>query len=105
MVATGVGYEGVKQGAFHQRAAASPVAGKAYHSAAKPKAKPRIAPAVVIPTTKQPSRDQKPFRRAAVKARQHEQRTAARPPWRRTRACEAGAQGGQRATALARSRP
>jgi RNA polymerase sigma factor (sigma-70 family) len=80
MVATGVGYEGVKQGAFHQRAAASPVAGKAYHSAAKPKAKPRIAPAVVIPTTKQPSRDQKPFRRAAVKARQHEQRTAAPAP-------------------------
>ena len=60
MVATGVGYEGVKQGAFHHRAAAIPVAAKTHRVPAKPPA----AAAAVIPAVQEPAHDQKPFRRA-----------------------------------------
>jgi anti-sigma factor RsiW len=56
VVATGVGYETVKQGPFHQRAAASPVAAKVHRAATKP------APgaAAVIPVVQQRTRDEKP---------------------------------------------
>jgi RNA polymerase sigma factor (sigma-70 family) len=65
VIATGVGYEGVKQGALqHDRAAATPVAAKAHRPTAKP---PGIARA--IPTVQLPARDQKAFRPAAPKVR------------------------------------
>ena len=71
VVATGVGYETVKQGPFHNRAAATPVAAKAHRAATKPPS----GAAAVIPAVPQRARDEKPFRRATVKARneQHQQ--------------------------------
>jgi RNA polymerase sigma factor (sigma-70 family) len=72
VVATGASYEGVKQGAFHHRAAAAAaVAAKTHRAPAKKLA----LGAAVIPVAQEPARDEKPFTRAAVKARkQHRQR-------------------------------
>src|SRR3954471_9904949 len=66
MVATGVGYEGVKQGALHYRVPAKAVAVKARPRAVAPQ--PVVRAAVLLPT-REPARGQKPFRKAAVKAR------------------------------------
>jgi hypothetical protein len=67
MIAIGVGYEGVKQAAFHHHLAAAPAAAKAPGTRAKPTA-PATA-AAVIPVAQEPTRDEKPFRRAAVTTR------------------------------------
>src|SRR5689334_10076104 len=84
MVATGVSYEGVKHGAFHARPAAAPAAVKKTHRTVAPAASHVAAAAAVIPAAQEPSRDQKPFRRAAVTARvqhrQHVQRVPAVVP-------------------------
>ena len=59
--------------------------------------------AAVIPVVQESAHDEKPFRRAAVKARsKHRQHVVALP--RRSRAAKPRAQGGQRAPALARAR-
>ena len=99
VVATGVSYEGVKHGAFTHRAAASRVAAKTHRAPAKP---PAVA-AAVIPVAQEPAHDQKPFSRTAVKARSKHRQRVVRCAARR--ACQARAQGSQRATALARARP
>src|SRR3954463_14598057 len=65
VIATGVGYEGVKQGALHNhRVAGGPVAATAHRSPAKPK-----AIASVIPAAQQAARGQKPARPTAAKVR------------------------------------
>ena len=74
VVATGVGYETVKQGPFHDRAAATPVAAKVHRTGAKPPA----GAAAVIPAVQQRARDEKPFRRPAVKARNEQRQRVAR---------------------------
>jgi RNA polymerase sigma factor (sigma-70 family) len=65
VVATGVGYEGVKQGAFHRHPAPASKPAKAHHRPAAPKA----TPVAVVVAPKLRASDEKPFRRAAVKAR------------------------------------
>jgi RNA polymerase sigma factor (sigma-70 family) len=62
VVATGVGYEGVKQGAFHHHTVAAP-------KAAKPAPRTPHVAAAVTPVVQLRARDEKPFRRAAVTAR------------------------------------
>jgi RNA polymerase sigma factor (sigma-70 family) len=74
VVATGVGYETVKQGPFHDRAAATSVAAKAHRTSAKPPA----GAAAVLPAVQQRTRDEKPFRRSAVKARNEQPQRVAR---------------------------
>jgi RNA polymerase sigma factor (sigma-70 family) len=64
LVVTGVGYEGVKHGAFHHRVVATPVAAKAHRAVPRPP-----ATAAVIPILQEPTRDEKPFRRQTVRAR------------------------------------
>src|SRR3954453_4653586 len=66
MVATGVGYEGVKQGALHDLRPAKAVAGKPRPGAVAPQL---VGRAAVLQPTHEPAREQKPFRKAAVKAR------------------------------------
>ena len=80
MVATGVSYEGVKHGAFHARPAAAPAAVKKTHRTVAPAASHVAAAAAVIPAAQEPSRDQKPFRRAAVTARIQHRRHGQRVP-------------------------
>ena len=63
VVATGVGYEGVKQEAFHHHTVAAP-------KAAKPAPRTPHVAAAVIPVVQLQANDEKPFRRAAVTARQ-----------------------------------
>ena len=74
VIATGAGYEGVKHGAFHHRPAATSVAAKAQLAVEKPPG----AAGAVIPAVQEASRDQKPFRRPAVKARNEQRQQAAR---------------------------
>ncbi len=66
VLATGVGYEGVRQGAFPHDAVATPVAAKAHRPPARPQAG---VVAAVLPAAQEPAHDQQPFRRAAVAAR------------------------------------
>jgi RNA polymerase sigma factor (sigma-70 family) len=66
VIASGVGYEGVKQGAFNRHGVASAAAAKAPRAPAKPR--PHVAVAAVTPVVQAPADDQKPFRRAAVTA-------------------------------------
>src|SRR4051794_281097 len=66
MVATGVGYEGVKQGTLHLRAPAKAVAVKPRPRAVAPQL---VVRAAVLRPTHEPAVEQKPFRKAAVKAR------------------------------------
>jgi RNA polymerase sigma factor (sigma-70 family) len=66
VIATGVGYEGVKHGALRHHAVVTPVAAKAHRPPATPR--PQVV-AAVVPLPQQPARDQKPFRRAVVSAR------------------------------------
>ena len=74
MIATGAGYEGVKHGAFHHRPAASSVAAKTQLAVEKPPG----AAGAVIPAVQESSRDEKPFRRPAVKARNEQRQQVAR---------------------------
>jgi RNA polymerase sigma factor (sigma-70 family) len=67
VLATGAGYEGVKQGAFHRHAVATPVVVKAHRPAARPQL-PVVAAAPVIRAAPVRAHDQQPFRRAAVTA-------------------------------------
>ena len=74
VIATGVSYEGVKHPPFHHRAAAIPVAAKTHRVPTNPPP----AAAAVIPAVREPARDDKPFRRPAVKARIELRRQVAR---------------------------
>jgi RNA polymerase sigma-70 factor (ECF subfamily) len=66
VIATGVGYEGVKRGALDQhRVPATPVAAEAHHATSKPQSVAAVIPAAA----KRPARDQKPFRPIAAKVR------------------------------------
>src|SRR3954466_5110186 len=69
MVATGVGYEGVKQSALHHRAPAKALAAKLRHQAVAPA---RVVSVAALPVARETTRDQKPFRKSAVRARRHE---------------------------------
>ena len=74
VIATGAGYEGVKHGAFHHRLAPTSVAAKAQLAVEKPPG----AAAAVIPAVQKASRDEKPFRRPAGKARNEQRPQVAR---------------------------
>src|SRR3954453_15577773 len=69
MVATGVGYEGVKQGALHYRVPAKAVVAKPRPRAVAPQPVVSVA---ALPVARETTRDQKPFRKSAVRARRHE---------------------------------
>src|SRR4051794_17021071 len=60
VLATGVGYEGVKQGAFHRHGMATPPAAKAHRQPAKP----HLRVAAFIPAAQESAHDEQPFRRA-----------------------------------------
>jgi hypothetical protein len=74
VIATGAGYEGVRHGAFHHRLGGTAVTAKAQLAVEKPPG----ATAAVIPAVQEASRDEKPFRRPAVKARNEQRRQVAR---------------------------
>ena len=74
VIATGVSYEGVKHPPFHHRAAAIPVAATTHRVPTNP---PPGAAAVIL-AVREPARDDKPFRRPAVKARIELRRQVAR---------------------------
>jgi RNA polymerase sigma factor (sigma-70 family) len=69
VLATGAGYEGVRQGAFHQHAVATPVIVKAHRPAARPQLPVAAAAPVIRTAPVVRAHDQQPFRRAAVTAR------------------------------------
>jgi RNA polymerase sigma factor (sigma-70 family) len=70
IVATGVGYEGVKHGIVNQRAS-HPAAAAADHLSATPSDISALAPATLAPPpARSTTHDLKPFRKAAVEARQ-----------------------------------
>jgi RNA polymerase sigma factor (sigma-70 family) len=69
VLATGVGYEGVKQGIVHSRGpTAAPAAAEKAPSHSAPKATSQNVASVIAPA-QEARHDQKPFRRASVKAR------------------------------------
>ncbi|HSB38036.1 MAG TPA: sigma factor-like helix-turn-helix DNA-binding protein, partial [Gaiellaceae bacterium] len=77
-LATGVSYEGVKHGIVHSKspsAAPAAVTMRASHSAGSTKA----AAAAVVPRAQEKRHDQKPFRKAAVKARRAAAKRHANP--------------------------
>jgi len=66
VLATGAGYEGVRQGAFHHHAVPTAGVAKAHRPAATPQ--PPVVAATVVRVVREQARDQQPFRRAAVTA-------------------------------------
>ena len=97
MVATGVSYESVKHGAFDHRVVATPVAAKAHRAVARP---PHSRGGDPGRAGLEPRREAVPPAGGQVA----EPASRARRPRRGSGARQAGAQRGQRATALARSR-
>jgi RNA polymerase sigma factor (sigma-70 family) len=71
MVATGVGYEGVKHGIVNQRVNPHAAAAVADHQSASPSRISALAPAALAPPpVRSTTHDLKPFRKAAVEAKQ-----------------------------------